>query len=615
MGYPSLAHCVKDLEENGYLKRIDQAIDPHLELAVLARQAFKVKGPALLLTNVTGVKFPVLCNLFGTKERLYYIFRQELSAVKDIFNLAGNFSKLSPWATLKKAGRHIFDFFNISPRKIAQDKAAVLKETCELADLPKIISWPHDGGAFITLPIVYSEDPLNMGAKGSNLGMYRIQLDGGEYEADEVGLHYQIHRGIGIHHAHALAKGRSLPVHIYVGGPPALTLSAVMPLPFGLSELKMAGLLGGQGVGLTSLPDHPLPFIAAADFCLEGEVLPITKPEGPFGDHLGYYSLVHPFPVIKVKKVYHRPYPIWPCTFVGRPPQEDTIFGEFIHELTEPVLSTVFPGVVEVRAVDAAGVHPLLLALGSERYTPYEAKRKPREILTQALHLLGTTQTALAKYLLIMPREDAPGLSCRDAQGFLAEILARTNFAKDLHFLTKSTNDTLDYTGEALNEGSKLIWAVAGDRVRTLGFSLSGLNLDSRFGDALVVAPGILAISAPKHTYDQGVSDPLIEELAQILALWSERDQFPLVVVVDDAAFVAQSFDNWLWVTFTRSDPANDIYGANARILAKHWICEAPLIIDARKKSFHAPELVEDPAVLTKLLDLAKVGGPLEGCF
>ena len=364
-------------------------------------------------------------------------------------------------------------------------------------------------------------------------------------------------------------------------------------------------------------PGRPLPVLAEADFCLSGYILPHCKPEGPFGDHVGYYSLQHDFPVLKVTGVHHRPDAIWPFTVVGRPPQEDTVFGDFIHELTGALVPQVFEGICEVHAVDAAGVHPLLLAVGSERYTPYEAQRRPRELLTAALHLLGTTQTALAKYVLLAAHEDAPGLSARDVMGFLRHLLERTHFDRDLHFLTRTTTDTLDYTGLGLNEGSRLIWASAGEPVRSLGNGPDALGdlpaLPEGFGDVRCAGPGLLVLRGPRHDLGRNEPDPRMEALAEALARWPQREAFPLVTVCDDAAFCAASPSNWLWTTFSRSDPATDTYGAHGRTHARHWSCEAPLILDARLKPFHAPPLEEDPQTVRRVEALAGPGGPLHG--
>ncbi len=374
MSYRNLQECVQDLEANGHLVRIDAEVDPHLELAAIQRRAFRAKAPALLFTRVKGTPFPMLSDLFGTRERLHFIFRRSLPAVEAVLA-----AKADPAAAVKRplqSLKALPGLINMLPAvsrvrpEQATAVAPVLQCRCKLADLPQLVCWPMDGGPFITLPLVYSEDPAKPGAHASNLGMYRVQLGGNEYGADEVGLHYQIHRGIGAHHARALEMGKPLPVHIYVGGPPSLTVAAVMPLPEGLSELRFAGLLGGRRTEMASVEGLPLPVLAQADFCISGHIMPQCKPEGPFGDHVGYYSLAHDFPVLKVDAVYHRQGAIWPFTAVGRPPQEDTVFGDFIHELTGPLVPQVFQGVCGVHAVDAAGVHPLLLAGRSERYTP-----------------------------------------------------------------------------------------------------------------------------------------------------------------------------------------------------------------------------------------------------
>lgn len=618
-GWRNLRECLTDLEAHGQLVRVDAPVDPYLELAAIQRRAFRAKAPALLFTRVNGTSFPVLTNLFGTRERLYHIFRHSLPAARAVLRAAADPAAVArrPWKFLTALPGLPRLLPHVQRAGAQRAKAApVLECRCTLRDLPQITAWPGDGGPFITLPLVYSEDPDRPGPDAANLGMYRVQMAGNAYAPDEVGLHYQIHRGLGVHHAHALAQGRALPVHVYVGGPPGLTVAAVMPLPEGLSELRFAGLLDGRRCALARMPDLPLPVLAQADFCLSGHILPDLKPEGPFGDHVGYYSLTHDFPVLRVEAVYHRKDAVWPCTAVGRPPQEDTVFGDFIHELTGPLVPRVFHGVREVHAVDAAGVHPLLLALGSERYTPYEAIRRPRELLTAALHLLGTTQTALAKYVLLAAHEDAPGLSARDVPAFLRHVLERTDFARDLHYITRSTGDTLDYTGVDLHEGSKLIWAAAGPAQRRLGTELSGPAADlpalpAGFGPVRMAGPGMLALGGPRHTLERNCPDPCMEALTRALEAWPGREAFPLLVVADDADFCAAHLDNFLWVTFTRSDPATDVYGVKAAIQAKHWSCEAPLLVDARQKPFHAPPLEEDPAVVRRVEALAAPGGPL----
>ena len=611
MGYASLAACVQDLERAGHLVRITAEIDPHLEMAAVQRRAFAAKAPALLFTRVRGCKFPMLANLYGTRERIRFIFRDSLPLLEYLFKV-----KADPLQALRQPWKSLGlprALWHMLPRTVKS--GPVLDCRATLADLPQLVSWPRDGGAFVTLPLVYTENPAKPGRMASNLGMYRVQISGNDYGPHEAGLHYQIHRGIGAHHAQALRRGEHLPVHVFVGGPPAMTLAAVMPLPEGLSELLFAGVLGGRRIRMVRAAGSPLPLWADADFCISGHILPQCKPEGPFGDHLGYYSLTHDFPVLKVSAVHHRSDAIWPFTSVGRPPQEDTLFGEFIHELTGPLVPQVFSGVHEVHAVDAAGVHPLLLVLGSERYVPYAQEREPQELLTCAMNVLGTTQTALAKYVLVGAREDSAQLTTHDIPAFFRHMLERTRLERDLHFITRTTVDTLDYTGTHLNAGSKLIWAAAGEPCRTLGTDMPGPwpVLPAGFGEPRLLAPGVLILRGPRHEGARGTQDARMEDLCQALAALPERERYPLLVVVDDSDFAARSWENFLWVAFTRSDPATDIYGVRASTHCRHWACEAPLVLDARLKAFQAPPLEEDSETLARVEALGAAGGPLHG--
>jgi 4-hydroxy-3-polyprenylbenzoate decarboxylase len=444
--------------------------------------------------------------------------------------------------------------------------------------------------------------------------MYRVQLSGNQYDPlREIGLHYQIHRGIGVHHAAAIRKGVPFQVNVFVGGPPAMTMAAVMPLPEGLTELIFAGALGGRPLRMVC-PKGELPFPAEADFVISGTVDPQRQlPEGPFGDHLGYYSLAHEFPVLNVDKVRHRADAIWPFTVVGRPPQEDTSFGQFIHELTGPVIPTVIHGVREVHAIDAAGVHPLLLAIGSERYVPYAGERVPQELLTIANAILGQGQLSLAKYLWIAAGEDDPALDTHDLPRFFRHMLERVDWRRDLHFQTRTTIDTLDYSGSGFNEGSKLVIAAAGAKRRELPTELgSGWSLPDGFDDVRVVMPGILAVRGPKFVAGES-SD--VARFAAALPVEHPLNAFPLVVMVDDSEFTARTLNNFLWVVFTRSNPAADIEGVGAETNQKHWGCRGSVVIDARIKPHHAPPLVEDPTVSKRVDALAVAGGPLAGLW
>lgn len=627
MIYKSTRDCVEDLEKNGHLIRIKEEVDPNLEMAAIQLRVFEKNGPAILFENIKGCEFQAVSNLFGTLERSKFIFRATFDKVQQLVELKNDpikaikspFQNLSAgWLALKSL-----------PKKVSS--GAILFNETTIDKLPLIKCWEKDGGAFITLPQVFSLDPTNTSIYSSNLGMYRVQLNGNDYETNkEIGLHYQIHRGIGVHQAKANQLGKPLKVSIFIGGSPAHTLAAVMPLPEGLSELTFAGALAGRRFRYIEKEGYILS--ADADFVITGEIYPNdTKPEGPFGDHLGYYSLTHDFPVLKVHKVYHRKDAIWPFTVVGRPPQEDTQFGALIHEISGSAIPQEIPGLHEVNAVDAAGVHPLLLAIGSERYTPYQKLKQPQELLTIANHILGFGQLSLAKYLLMVNKEDNPILSTKNIERFFTHLLERVDWSRDLHFQTNTTIDTLDYSGTGINQGSKVVIAAVGEKKRNL---IDNCPIDN----GKLVMNGILAINFNAFTTYETAEKEIETFISNLKSSpnpskggeapfrqptdWggtnlksqsSTLDGVMLILLVDDANFVSENLNNFLWVTFTRSNPANDIYGVNSFTEHKHWGCKGPLIIDARIKPHHAPPLVKNPEIEKRVDQLCEKGGSLYG--
>ena len=600
MIYKSTIDLVNDLEKNGHLIRIKEEVDPNLEMAAIQLRVFEQGGKAVLFENLKGCEFQAVSNLYGTPERSEFIFKNTFEKVQQLIEL-----KNDPLKLLKAPFKNFS--LGMLARKSLPKKVSSLpsyfKET-SIDKLPLIKCWPDDGGAFITLPQVYSEDPTKEGAMNSNLGMYRVQLNGNDYKLnEEIGVHYQIHRGIGVHQTKANELGKPLKVSIFIGGPPAHTLAAVMPLPEGLSELTFAGALGGNRFKHTYVDGYCV--ATEADFVITGEIHPNeTKPEGPFGDHLGYYSLTHEFPVMKVHKVYHRENAIWPFTVVGRPPQEDTQFGALIHKLAGSAIQTEIPGLHEINAVDAAGVHPLLLAIGSERYTPFQETKQPQELLAIANHILGKGQLSLAKYLFISNKADAPELSCNNIEAHITHILERVDWKRDLHFQTKTTIDTLDYSGTGINQGSKLVVAAVGEKKRSLCDT-------SPFENGELVIPGILAVKLNAFTDYETAEKEITEYFSKLNT--ENLKGVMLLLLVDDASFVAETLNNFLWTTFTRSNPANDIYGVDSFTQHKHWGCNGPLIIDARSKPHHAPALIPDQNIEKRVDKLFEKGNSLFG--
>lgn len=605
MAYSSLEACLLDLEKHGHLLRIREEVDPHLEMAAIQLRIYAENGPAILFERVKGSRFRAASNLFGNLERSKFLFRDTLEDVQKIIALKNNpadaFKNIGALPRLAKAALHALPWKNPARKPVQYEEISI-------SDLPQIQHWKMDGGAFVTLPQVYSEDIDKPGIMNANLGMYRIQLSGNAYIPDkEVGLHYQLHRGIGVHQTKAHAKGLPLKVSCFVGGPPAHTLSAVMPLPEGMSEMTFAGLLGGRRFRYTYVDGFCVS--TDADFVITGTVYPNeVKPEGPFGDHLGYYSLTHPFPVMKVHKVFARKNAIWPFTVVGRPPQEDTSFGALIHEISGSALKVEIPGLKEVNAVDAAGVHPLLLAIGSERYTPYDPTQQPAELLTIANHILGTGQLSLAKFLFITAPLPGEQVDTHDIGAYFRYVLSRIDWRRDVHFHTQTTIDTLDYSGTGLNTGSKVVFAAYGKQQRELIDQLPDIfHRTNGLNDCRCVMPGVVAVSmAPFRTQVDAV-----QEIAALTAQWKATDfsGTAMIILCDDASFTSASLNNFLWVSFTRCNPSHDIYGVESFTEYKHWGCNGPLIIDARVKPHHAPALIPEPEVERSIDRLWQPGG------
>ncbi|MEM0993985.1 MAG: UbiD family decarboxylase [Bacteroidota bacterium] len=607
MAYKSLRAAALDLERTGQLIRIKSEVDPDLEIAEIHRRFFDAGGPALWFENVKGSPFSALSNIYGTFERTEFLFRHTLDKVQKVIEL-----KADPANFFKNPLRYVgapFTALSALPKRRRFNTPTLYGKTT-IDQLPLVKSWPMDGGAFVTMPQVITLPPNTRSVMQSNIGMYRVQLSGNEYELNrEVGMHYQLHRGIGVHHTMHNESGAPFRASVVIGGPPSYAFAAIMPLPEGLSEMTFAGMLGGRRYGYTWQNQQLVP--TDADFVITGIIRKNEKkPEGPFGDHLGYYSLEHDFPVMEVENVYHRKDAIWHFSVVGRPPQEDSSFGYLIHKIVKLLTPQEFPGIHEINAVDAAGVHPLLLAIGSERYMPFR-ERKPEEILTQANRIIGSGQTSLAKFLIIAAKGDDPQVTTHHIDDFFRHVLERVDWTRDLHFHTRTTIDTLDYSGSGWNEGSKVVMACCGEKRRELKATLpTDFSLPSGFRQPRFVQPGILAIEAERFSDENSRKD--IERLSTHLERF-DWSQIPMVVVCDDSQFLGETLNNFLWATFTRTNPSHDIYGVDSFVQFKHWGCRGALIFDARIKPHHAPELITDPKVSEKVDRLFRKGGELYG--
>jgi 4-hydroxybenzoate decarboxylase subunit C len=556
---------------------IDRPIDPYLELAEIQRRVVAHQGPALLFSNVKGTGFPVATNLFGTRRRIELAFGEEPSrffrrVAEAAERLASpSLSALWGFRDLAKAGWKL----GTNSRRSGPVLEQVIKPA-RLKTLPQIWSWPMDGGPFLTLPLVYTEHPSSGKA---NIGMYRNQI----YDDSLAGMHFQIHRGMGFHYHAAEKLGKPLPANIFLGGPPALIMAAIAPLPENIPEAVLASLLLGKKISFIRNPEiSALPVVAEAEFAIIGQVPPAERrAEGPFGDHYGYYSLAHPFPVFHADRIYHRKDAIFPATVVGRPRQEDHYIGEYLQELFSPVYPLIMNGVQSVWAYDDAGVHPLAAAVVKERY--------PREAFMAAMRILGEGQLSLTKFLLIT---DAP-MPLQKFRPLLTHILERADFASDLYVLAPSSQDTLDYSSGKMNEGSKAILMGLGDKRFTLQAEPKAALKNPAFRRQKVYAPGILVVEGPRwNEQDSTITQLLNEEAVQA---------FRIVCLVDDAEDCVRNDESFLWTVFTRFEPAADIHAKQSKTERFHVQLSAPLVLDCRMKPWFPQPVQPSPETVARV--------------
>jgi UbiD family decarboxylase len=572
--FTDLRAFLDQLRRDQDLVVIDAQVDPVEEAAEIHRRVIAAGGPALLFTNVKGAAFPLVTNLFGTARRAELAFgTTPLKFIKRLVHLAETILPPTP-SKLWDARDLAWQARRVGTRRRGSGPVIdVVTRDVRLDQLPALTCWPEDGGPFITLPLVYTTHPDK---GGPNLGMYRLHV----HDSAHTGMHWQIGKGGGFHYAVAEAQGKALPATVFLGGPPALILSAIAPLPENIPELLLASLIAGEKLATVEGPNgHPHPLVARAEFALMGSVAPYErKPEGPFGDHYGYYSLQHDYPVFHVSQVAHRADAIYPATVVGKPRQEDFFIGDLLQDLLSPLFPLVMPAVTQLWSYGETGYHSLAAAVVKQRYA--------REAMASAFRILGEGQLSLQKFLLVT---DQP-VDIRDFRRTLEHLLARTDSRTDLFVFSNLSMDTLDYTGPTVNEGSKGVWLGLGDPKRDLPRAFHPPvppPPDAR--DARVFCAGCLVISGPAYADDRDAAARLAAHPA--FAGW------PLVVLTDDAARATRSTMNFLWTTFTRFEPAADIHASATRVVRNHLAFDEPVLIDARMKPWYPKELSCRPEV------------------
>ncbi|MDH3359318.1 MAG: UbiD family decarboxylase [Desulfobulbaceae bacterium] len=564
------------LEAESELIRIDVEVDPYLEIAEIHRRVIAENGPALLFTNVRGSRFPVVTNLFGSARRLELAFgRRPQKFVEDLVRLAE--AGLPPlkdlWGMRGLAGQAL----KIGTKTVR--KGPIL-EGCfsppKLSELPMLTSWKTDGGAFVTLPLVYTEHP---DGRGHNLGMYRVQ----RYDDSHTGIHWQIHKGGGYHYHEAEKLNEDLPVTLFIGGPPALMMSAIAPLPENIPELMLASLLLGDKLEMVKDPAGGHPLVAHAEFAARGYVPPHERrPEGAFGDHYGYNSLTHDYPVFHVQRLYHRPDAIYPATVVGRPRQEDFYIGDFLQDLLSPLFPLVMSGVRQLKTFGETGFHCLAAARVADRY--------PREAFASGLRILGEGQLSLTKFLIVTDGD----FDVADFKKLWVHVLERIDWQQDLYVLANVSQDTLDYTGPSVNKGSKaMMMGLGKEPKRVLPENFHG-DLPPGVADPRVFLPGTLVVQGKSYSEDK--------DLPAQLAAWKGLGDWPVVLLVDDSRAATENLQEFLWSFFTRFEPAADIYSAKTGMNRFHVGLEVPIVFDCRMKPWY-PHVLEVDDETRRLVD------------
>jgi UbiD family decarboxylase len=566
--FSDLRSFIEQLEAGGDICRVEARVQSRLELAEIHRRVIAAGGPALLFENVEGSPFRVVTNLFGTEKRVRTAFGDQ--AREFVAEAARLPEELMPPDLGKVWGKRRF-FRRVARVGMKARRTGPVLDHCDespdLTQLPALTSWSEDGGPFLTLPLVHTQDPVS---GVDNLGMYRIQI----FDETTTGLHFQIGKGGGYHYSVAEGRNESLPVSIFLGGPPALIVAAIAPLPENVPEFLLASLLMQEKLPMVQPRGSSLAIPAGAEFALIGEAAPHDRRlEGPFGDHYGYYSLKHDFPVFNCRRLYRRRDAILPATVVGKPRQEDFFIGDYLQDLLSPLFSVVMPGVKDLWSYGETGYHSLAAAVVRERYK--------REAMTSAFRILGEGQLALTKFLLVTDHN----VDLRDFRATLECVLERTDLRCDLFVFPNLSMDTLDYAGPRLNEGSKGVLLGIGEPRRELPREFEGY-VPNGISQVKVFCGGCLVVSGHAFSDDANLAQRVAEE--------DSLEQWPLIVLVDDAEVATRSAVNFLWTTFTRFDPASDLHWRSVHVFGNQALTDPPVVIDARKKPLYPDELFCD---------------------
>jgi 4-hydroxy-3-polyprenylbenzoate decarboxylase len=443
MAYDSFQDFLGRLEREGELRHVAQPVSPHLEITEIADRIMKSPGggKALQFDNPKGYDVPVAINTMGSRKRMSMAlgvsdYEEIACEIADLVKPevpAGLVNKLK---MLPKLGR----LATVPPRTVGEgicQEVVHTGEDVDLTKLPVLHCWPQDGGPFITLPLVFTYDP----ATGKrNVGMYRIQI----YDRCTTGMHWQLHKVGAEHYRKSEEAGRRIQAAVCLGGDPAITFSAISPLPPGIDEMLFAGFLRHKPVPLVPCKTIDVKVPADSEFVLEGYVDPFERrPEGPFGDHTGFYTLTDDYPVFHVTALTHRKKPVYPATIVGRPPMEDGWMGKAVERIFLPLVKLMAPEIVDMNLPVEACFHNLAFVSIRKRYPGHAFK------VMNALWGLG--QLMFTKMIFIFDHD----VNVQDISECIWRLSNNIDPERDM-MVTRGPIDVLDHASRAPGFGSKI---------------------------------------------------------------------------------------------------------------------------------------------------------------
>ncbi|QBJ61626.1 4-hydroxy-3-polyprenylbenzoate decarboxylase [Pseudoalteromonas sp. DL-6] len=448
MKYKDLRDFIDLLEKRGELKRISQEIDPYLEMTEIADRTLRAEGPALLFENPKGYDIPVLANLFGTPKRVAMGMGQEdVSELREVGKLLAFLKEPEPPKGIKEAIGQIPVFKQVLNMPAKEVKKAPCQQVIlegddvDLTKFPIQHCWPGDAAPLITWGLTVTKGPHK---KRQNLGIYRQQLLG----KNKIIMRWLSHRGGALDFQEWCKEhpGQPYPVSVALGADPATILGAVTPVPDTLSEYAFAGLLRGSKTEVVKSISNDLQVPASAEIVLEGHIMPgEMAPEGPYGDHTGYYNEVDDFPVMTVTHITHRKDPIYHSTFTGRPPDEPAILGVALNEVFVPILQKQFPEIVDFYLPPEGCSYRMAVVTMKKQY-PGHAKRVMMGVWSFLRQFMYT------KFVIVCDDD----INARDWNDVIWAITTRMDPARDTTLIENTPIDYLDFASPVSGLGSKM---------------------------------------------------------------------------------------------------------------------------------------------------------------